>query len=158
VFHKYSGIFTLKVQLQSCSVFSSTYWLTWLTWPCGIQHSTGLMTGHRNLRKQLHTIGIFKENPVCRLCNCIRMRSPGSSAVYLLGLVNPGEEISRRNLVNRLTWLREQTSSHRNKWTWNNTPSLWLQCWGCRRPTSTSLNYNLQSSTCMYGTASMHIV
>jgi hypothetical protein len=30
---------------------------------------TGLMTGHCNLRKHLHTMGIFKENPVCRLSN-----------------------------------------------------------------------------------------
>jgi hypothetical protein len=30
---------------------------------------TGLMTGHCNLRKLLHTMGIFKENQVCRLCN-----------------------------------------------------------------------------------------
>jgi hypothetical protein len=30
---------------------------------------TELMTGLCNLRKHLHTIGIFKENPVYRLCN-----------------------------------------------------------------------------------------
>jgi hypothetical protein len=30
---------------------------------------TGLMTGHCNLREHLHTMGLFKENPVCRLCS-----------------------------------------------------------------------------------------
>jgi hypothetical protein len=30
---------------------------------------TGLMMGHCNLRKHLHTMANFKENPVCRLCN-----------------------------------------------------------------------------------------
>jgi hypothetical protein len=30
---------------------------------------TGLMTGHCNLRYHLHYMGIFTENPVCRLCN-----------------------------------------------------------------------------------------
>jgi hypothetical protein len=30
---------------------------------------TGLMTGQCNLRKHPHTMGIFMENPVCRLCN-----------------------------------------------------------------------------------------
>jgi hypothetical protein len=34
-----------------------------------IRTVTGLMTGHCNLRKHLHTMGIFKENPVSRLCN-----------------------------------------------------------------------------------------
>jgi hypothetical protein len=34
-----------------------------------IRAVTGLMTGHCNLRKHLHTMGIFKENPVCRVCN-----------------------------------------------------------------------------------------
>jgi hypothetical protein len=26
------------------------------------------MTGHCNLRKHLHTMGIFNKNPVCKLC------------------------------------------------------------------------------------------
>jgi hypothetical protein len=30
---------------------------------------TGLMTGHCSLRKHLQTMGIFKENPVCRSCS-----------------------------------------------------------------------------------------
>jgi hypothetical protein len=34
-----------------------------------IRAVTGLMTGHCNLRKHLHTMGIFKENPVWRLYN-----------------------------------------------------------------------------------------
>jgi hypothetical protein len=63
-----------------------------------IRAVTGLMTGDCNLRKHLHTVGIFKENPVCRLC--IEVDETISRIVFkcevlarrrfkLLGLINP---------------------------------------------------------------------
>jgi hypothetical protein len=80
---------------------------------------TGLMTGHCNLRKHLHTIGIFKVNPVCRLCNkeeetifhvvfecevlVLRWFNP-------LGLINPGKKIPKKNLVNGLLALIKGTN------------------------------------------------
>jgi hypothetical protein len=71
---------------------------------------TGLMTGHCGLRKHLHTMGIFKENRVCRLCN---EEETISHIVFecevlalwrfnLLGITDLGEEIPMKNLVNRL--------------------------------------------------------
>jgi dethiobiotin synthetase len=69
------------------------------------------MTGHCNPRKHLHTMGIFKENPVCRLCNeeegtifhtVFECEVMAHRRFNLLGLINPGEEIPKKNLVNRL--------------------------------------------------------
>jgi hypothetical protein len=34
-----------------------------------IKKVTGLLTGHCHLRKHLHTIGVFRDEPICRLCN-----------------------------------------------------------------------------------------
>jgi hypothetical protein len=64
-------------------------------------------------------MGIFKENLVCRLC--IKEEETTFHIVFecevlacqqfnLLGLINPGEEIPRRNLVNRLLDLIEGTN------------------------------------------------
>jgi RNA polymerase subunit RPABC4/transcription elongation factor Spt4 len=64
-----------------------------------IRAVSGLMTGHCNLRKRLHTMDIFKENPVCRVCECEVLARWWFN---LLGLINPGEEIPKRNLMNRL--------------------------------------------------------
>jgi hypothetical protein len=71
---------------------------------------TGLMTGHCNLRKHLFTMGIFKENPVCRLCNeeettfhiVFEREVLARRRFNLLGLINPGDGMPKRNLVNRL--------------------------------------------------------
>jgi hypothetical protein len=80
---------------------------------------TGLMTGHYNLRKHLHTMGIFKENPVCRLCNeeeettshtVFECEVPARRRFNLLGLINPEEEIPKKNLVNRLFDLMKGTN------------------------------------------------
>jgi hypothetical protein len=69
------------------------------------------MTSHCNLSKHLPTIGIFKENPVCRLCNeeeettchiVFECEALACRRFNLLGLINPGEEIPKKNLVNRL--------------------------------------------------------
>jgi hypothetical protein len=76
------------------------------------------MTGHCNLRKYLHTMGIFKETPVCRLCN--EEEETTSHIVFqcealarwrfnLLGLINLGEEIPK-NLVNSLLHLIKETN------------------------------------------------
>jgi hypothetical protein len=72
---------------------------------------TRLMTGHCNLRKHLHTMGTFNRNPVCKLCK--EEKETISHIVFecealacwqfnLLGLINPGEEIPKKNPVNRL--------------------------------------------------------
>jgi hypothetical protein len=80
---------------------------------------TGLMTGHCNLRKHLYTMGIFKENPVCRLCNeeeettfhiVFKCEVLARRQFNLLGLINPGEEIPKKNLVNRLLRLIKGTN------------------------------------------------
>jgi hypothetical protein len=44
-------------------------------------------------------MGIFKENPVYRVCECEVLARRWFN---LLGLINPGEEIPKRNLMNRL--------------------------------------------------------
>jgi hypothetical protein len=76
-----------------------------------IRAVTGLMTDHCNLRKHLLTMGIFKENPVCRLCNekeettfhiVFECEILAHRQFNLLGFINPGEKIPRRNLVKRL--------------------------------------------------------
>jgi hypothetical protein len=80
---------------------------------------TGLMTGYCNLRKHLYTMGIFKENPVCRLCNeeeettfhiVFECEVLVRRQFNLLGLINPGEEIPKRNMVNRLLHLIKGTN------------------------------------------------
>jgi hypothetical protein len=72
---------------------------------------TGLMSGHCNLRKHLLTMGIFKENPVCRLCNEkekstlhieFECEVLARRRFNLLGFLNPWKKIPRRNLVKRL--------------------------------------------------------
>jgi hypothetical protein len=76
------------------------------------------MTGHCNLRKLLHTIGIFKENPDSRLRNeeettfhvVFECEALAHRRFNLLGLINPGEEIPKRNLVNRLLDLIKGTN------------------------------------------------
>jgi hypothetical protein len=64
------------------------------------------MTGHCNL----HTMGIFKENPVCRLCNeeeettfhiFFECEVLACRRFNLLALLNPEEEILMKNLANR---------------------------------------------------------
>jgi hypothetical protein len=85
---------------------------------------TGLMTGHCGLRKHLHTMGIFKENPVWRLCN---EEETISHIVFecevlalwrfnLLGITNLGEEIPMKNLVNRLLDLIKGTNLFAQEW------------------------------------------
>jgi hypothetical protein len=80
---------------------------------------TVLMTVHCSLRKHLHTIGIFKENSVCRLCSeeeetifhiVFKCEVLDHQRFNLLGLINPGEEIPKRNLVNRLLDLIKGTN------------------------------------------------
>jgi hypothetical protein len=79
---------------------------------------TGLMTGHCNLRKHLHTMGIFKENHVCRLCSeeeettfhiVFECEVLAHRRFNRLGLINPGEEIPTKNLMNRLLDLIKRT-------------------------------------------------
>jgi hypothetical protein len=81
---------------------------------------TGLKTARCNLRRHLHTMGIFKENPVCRLCN-EEEEETISHIVFecevlvlwrfnLLGIINPGEKIPMKNLVNRLLDLIKGTN------------------------------------------------
>jgi 5-methylcytosine-specific restriction endonuclease McrA len=64
-------------------------------------------------------MGIFKKNPACRLCS--EVEETVSHIVFkckalarwwfnLLGLINPGEKIPRRNLVNRLLDLIKGTN------------------------------------------------
>jgi hypothetical protein len=64
-------------------------------------------------------MGIFKENPVCRLCNeeeettfhiVFECEVLASRRFNLLGLINPVEEIPKRNLVNRLLALIKGTN------------------------------------------------
>jgi hypothetical protein len=64
-------------------------------------------------------MGIFKENPVCRLCNEVEETTfhivficevLARRRFNLLGLVNPGEKIPRRNLVKRLLDLIKGTN------------------------------------------------
>jgi hypothetical protein len=62
---------------------------------------TGLITGHCSLRKHLHTMDIFKENPVFRLCSeeeedttfhiVFGCEVLARRQFNLLGLINPGE-------------------------------------------------------------------
>jgi hypothetical protein len=56
-------------------------------------------------------MGIFKEIPVCRLCTeekettfhiVFECEVLARRRFNLLGFINPGEEIPKRNLVNRL--------------------------------------------------------
>jgi hypothetical protein len=84
-----------------------------------IRAVTGLMTGHCNLRKHLYIIVIVKENPVCRLCSeeeettfhiVFECEVLARWRFSLLGLINPGEEIPRKNLVNRLLDLIKGTN------------------------------------------------
>jgi hypothetical protein len=67
----------------------------------------------------MHTIGIFEENPVCRLCNekeettfhiAFECEILAHRRFNLLGFVNPGEKIPRRNLVKRLLDLIKGTN------------------------------------------------
>jgi hypothetical protein len=63
-------------------------------------------------------MGIFKENPVCRLCNeeettfhiIFECEVMARRRFNLLELVNPGEKIPRRNLVKRLLDLTKETN------------------------------------------------
>jgi hypothetical protein len=70
-----------------------------------IRAVTGLMTGDCNLRKHQHTVGIFKENPVCRLCIevdettfhiVLECEVLDRRRFNLLGLINPRQEIPKR--------------------------------------------------------------
>jgi hypothetical protein len=62
---------------------------------------------------------IFKENSVCRLCSeeeettfhiVFECEVLARRLFNLLGLINPGEEIPKRNLVNRLLDLIKGTN------------------------------------------------
>jgi hypothetical protein len=76
------------------------------------------------------------------VCMRLQTRFLASWPFNLLALINPGEEISKRNLVNMLLDLKgTNLFTHRNKWTWRNTISLWLHF-----ITSTLSDYNLQST------------
>jgi hypothetical protein len=64
-------------------------------------------------------MGIFKENPVCRLCTEVeettfhivfKCEVLARRRFNLLELVNPGEKIPRRNLVKRLLDLIKGTN------------------------------------------------
>jgi hypothetical protein len=66
-------------------------------------------------------MGIFKETPVCRLCTeeeettfhiVFECEVLAHRRFNLLGLINPGEEIPKRNLVNRLLDLIKGTYLH----------------------------------------------
>ncbi|KAL1446432.1 hypothetical protein WDU94_012296 [Cyamophila willieti] len=78
---------------------------------------TGLITGHCGLRKHLHTMGIFRETPVCSLCG--EEEETASHVIFdcnallnwrvsLIGSLNPREELIQTNLVRRLLKLIEQ--------------------------------------------------
>jgi hypothetical protein len=67
---------------------------------------------------------IFKENPVCRLCSekeetifhiVFECEVLARRRFNLLGLLNPGEEIPKRNLVNRLLDLINLLQSYLGK-------------------------------------------
>jgi hypothetical protein len=77
------------------------------------------MTGDGNLREHLYPMGIFMENPVCRLCNVedetishifFEREVLARQRLSLLGIINLGEEIPMKNLVNRLLDLIKGTN------------------------------------------------
>jgi ribonuclease HI len=68
---------------------------------------TGLITGHGHLRKHLHTMGIFREEPICRLCN--EEEETASHVIFecvalarrrhiIFGIINQGEDMLGKNL------------------------------------------------------------
>jgi hypothetical protein len=77
------------------------------------------MTGDSNLREHLYPMGTFMENPVCRLCNVedktishifFECEILARQRLNLLGIINPGEEIPMKNLMNRLLDLIKGTN------------------------------------------------
>ncbi|KAJ8959355.1 hypothetical protein NQ318_022041 [Aromia moschata] len=80
---------------------------------------TGLITGHCHLRKHLHRMGIYLDEPICRLCNeedeaapHIILECPALThwRYGLLGTENPQEVFPKKNLVKRLLNLIKVTS------------------------------------------------
>lgn len=78
---------------------------------------TGLITGHCGLRKHLHNMGIFRENPLCALCG--EDEETASHVIFdcnallnwrvsIIGSSNPREELLQNNLARRLLKLIEQ--------------------------------------------------
>ncbi|KAJ8940617.1 hypothetical protein NQ318_004541 [Aromia moschata] len=72
---------------------------------------TGLITGHCHLRKHLHRMGIYSDEPICRLCNeeeetsrHIILECPALThwRYGLLGIENPQEAFPKKNLVKGL--------------------------------------------------------
>ncbi|KAJ8939192.1 hypothetical protein NQ318_012428 [Aromia moschata] len=79
-----------------------------------IRFVTGLITGHCHLRKYLHRMGIYLDEPICRLCNeedetsrHIILECPALThwRYGLLGIENPQEAFPKKNLVKGLLHL-----------------------------------------------------
>jgi ribonuclease HI len=77
-----------------------------------IRTMTGLITGHCTLRKHLHTMGIYKDEPVCRLCD--EEEETASHIIYecvalenwrtnYLEDMDPREAHLKKNLIRGLT-------------------------------------------------------
>ena len=76
-----------------------------------IRQVMGLITGHCPLRKHMHQMGIYTDEPICRLCNeeeeiathvILECEALARWRYNLLGAVNSQEAFSKNDLVERL--------------------------------------------------------